>query len=97
VANSGPNTNGSQFFITFAPCPWLDGKHVVFGIVRQGMEVLDAMEAVGTRSGQCTREVTIMGCGILGSVREVVKPAEATLEAPAAEVAAPESTAASKQ
>ena len=48
MANAGPNTNGSQFFLTFIPCNWLDGKHTVFGQVVDGFEVLDALEAVGS-------------------------------------------------
>jgi len=49
MANSGPNTNGSQFFIVTAEaCPWLDGKHTVFGRVTDGLEVVDALEAVPT-------------------------------------------------
>jgi cyclophilin family peptidyl-prolyl cis-trans isomerase len=49
MANSGPNTNGSQFFIVTADaCPWLDGKHTVFGQIRSGDEVIDAIEAVRT-------------------------------------------------
>ncbi|MBR6471765.1 MAG: peptidylprolyl isomerase [Victivallales bacterium] len=51
MANSGPKTNGSQFFITFAPTSWLDGHHTVFGKVIEGLEVLDKIEAVGTPEG----------------------------------------------
>ena len=65
MANAGPNTNGSQFFITFVPCPWLDGNHTVFGEVVQGKELLNSIEKCGTQSGQVKCEVKISDCGEL--------------------------------
>ncbi len=63
MANSGRNTNGSQFFVTTNPTPHLDGKHVVFGRVLQGMEVLGLIEDCGTPDGQVSQMVRIDNCG----------------------------------
>merc|ERR1711862_575006 len=65
MANAGPNTNGSQFFVTTVKTPWLDGKHVVFGEVTNGMDVVKAIEAVGSGSGATSQKVTIVDCGQL--------------------------------
>lgn len=65
MANSGPNTNSSQFFICTAKTEWLDNKHVVFGHVVEGMEVVRNMEKVGTQSGKTSRPVVISDCGEL--------------------------------
>merc|ERR1712183_650103 len=63
MANAGPNTNGSQFFLCFVATPHLDGKHVVFGEVTDGLDVLDKLEAVGSGSGKTTTPVLIADCG----------------------------------
>ena len=65
MANAGSNTNGSQFFLTFVPCPWLDGKHVVFGEVVEGFEVLEKLENNGSQSGKTKQVITISDCGEL--------------------------------
>ena len=65
MANAGPNTNGSQFFITTAVTSWLDGKHVVFGEVVEGYNVIQACEAVGSNSGATRAEVKVVACGQL--------------------------------
>jgi hypothetical protein len=63
MANAGPNTNGSQFFITFLDTEWLNGNHTVFGELVEGDKVLDAVEAVGSRSGTTSEKVTVVDCG----------------------------------
>jgi len=65
MANSGPNTNGSQFFLCTEKTDWLDGKHVVFGMVVQGLDVVRKMEGVGTESGKTKKKVIIEDCGEL--------------------------------
>jgi peptidylprolyl isomerase len=65
MANAGPNTNGSQFFLTFVETPWLDGKHVVFGEVVEGLDVLKLLEAQGSDNGKTKVPVTITNSGQL--------------------------------
>ena len=66
MANAGPNTNGSQFFICTTKTNHLDGKHVVFGSVVEGYdEVVKAMERVGSDSGKTSAKVIIADCGQL--------------------------------
>merc|ERR1712032_671711 len=65
MANAGPNTNGSQFFLCTSKTDWLDGKHVVFGSVVDGTNVVRAIEAVGSQTGKTSKKVVISACGQL--------------------------------
>merc|ERR1712122_300228 len=65
MANAGPNTNGSQFFLTTVQTAWLDGKHVVFGRVADGMDVVKKIESYGSQSGKTSKKIIIADCGQL--------------------------------
>jgi peptidyl-prolyl isomerase F (cyclophilin D) len=65
MANRGPSTNGSQFFLCTAKTPWLDGRHVVFGKVVEGMDVVKKMESLGSQSGKTRAKIVVADCGEL--------------------------------
>ncbi|GMS85619.1 hypothetical protein PENTCL1PPCAC_7794, partial [Pristionchus entomophagus] len=65
MANAGPNTNGSQFFVCTVKTEWLDGKHCVFGRVTEGLEIVKQIEGYGSQSGKPSSPVVIADCGQL--------------------------------
>jgi cyclophilin family peptidyl-prolyl cis-trans isomerase len=73
MANAGPNTNGSQFFLCTVPCAWLDGKHVVFGKVSEGMDVVKKIESFGSQSGKTSAKIVIANCGEVGGEAKAEK------------------------
>ncbi|XP_030774348.1 peptidyl-prolyl cis-trans isomerase A [Rhinopithecus roxellana] len=62
VANAGPKTNGSQFFVCTAMAKWLDGKHVIFGKMKEGMHIVEVMECFGSRNGKTSKKIAIANC-----------------------------------
>lgn len=65
MANAGPHSNGSQFFITTVKTSWLDNRHVVFGAVVEGMDVVKKLESMGSQSGKTSKKIVIDNCGQL--------------------------------
>ena len=65
MANNGPNTNNSQFFITLKDCPWLDGKHVAFGKIKKGLNILKNFNNLETNNDSPANKITISDCGLI--------------------------------
>jgi len=80
MANSGKNTNGSQFFLTTKRCKWLDCKHVVFGQVEGGWDIVKAIENVGSGSGEASEKVVIVDCGELKTFKKPKKVVDGDYE-----------------
>ena len=74
MANAGPNTNGSQFFLTTVTTAWLDGKHVVFGAVTEGMNIVKKVESYGSQSGATSKQIVVANCGEIKNGEVIESP-----------------------